>query len=48
MTFEPGNLIANGTSLGVAAMRPGIMIEIDGIGGLVNRFDGAAAPGEKQ
>ena len=50
MTLEPGDLIAIGTSLGVVPMRPGmtIVIEIDGIGRLVNRYMGAAAPGDKQ
>lgn len=48
MTLEPGDLIAIGTSLGVAPMRPGmtIEIEIDGIGKLVNRYEGAASPGD--
>lgn len=50
MTLEPGDLIAIGTSLGVAPMRAGatIEIEIDGIGRLVNRYEGAAAPGDGQ
>lgn len=40
MTLEPGDLIALGTSLGAAPMKPGATIEIviDGIGALVNRF----------
>lgn len=43
MTLEPGDLIAIGTSLGVAPMKPGmtIEIEIEGIGRLVNRYEGA-------
>lgn len=45
MTLEPGDLIALGTSLGAAPMKPGATIEIviDGIGALVNRF-GAPEP----
>jgi len=48
MTLAPGDLIAIGTSLGVAPMRPGmtIEIEIDGIGRLVNQYVGAATPGD--
>jgi 2-keto-4-pentenoate hydratase/2-oxohepta-3-ene-1,7-dioic acid hydratase in catechol pathway len=40
MTLEPGDVIALGTSLGAAPMKPGATIEIviDGIGALVNRF----------
>ncbi len=40
MTLEPGDLIALGTSLGAAPMKPGATIEIviDGIGALINRF----------
>lgn len=38
MTLEPGDIIALGTSLGVAPLKPGATIEItiDGIGSLVN------------
>jgi 2-keto-4-pentenoate hydratase/2-oxohepta-3-ene-1,7-dioic acid hydratase in catechol pathway len=45
MTLEPGDLIALGTSLGAAPMRPGATIEIaiDGIGSLVNTFEAAQA-----
>lgn len=45
MTLEPGDLIALGTSLGAAPMKPGATIEIaiDGIGSLVNRFEAAGA-----
>jgi len=41
MTLEPGDLIALGTSLGAAPMKPGATIEIaiDGIGSLVNTFE---------
>jgi len=41
MTLEPGDLIAMGTALGAAPMKPGATIEIviDGIGSLVNAFD---------
>jgi 2-keto-4-pentenoate hydratase/2-oxohepta-3-ene-1,7-dioic acid hydratase in catechol pathway len=48
MTLEAGDLIAIGTSLGVAPMRPGmtVEIEIEGIGKLVNRYEGAATPGD--
>ena len=48
MTLEAGDLIAIGTSLGVAPMRPGmtVEIEIEGIGKLVNRYAGAATPGD--
>ena len=45
MTLEPGDLIALGTSLGAAPMKPGATIEIaiDGIGSLVNTFEAAQA-----
>jgi 2-keto-4-pentenoate hydratase/2-oxohepta-3-ene-1,7-dioic acid hydratase in catechol pathway len=45
MTLEPGDLIALGTSLGAAPMKPGATIEIaiDGIGTLVNTFEAAQA-----
>jgi len=45
MTLEPGDLIALGTSLGAAPMKPGATIEIaiEGIGSLVNRFEAAEA-----
>lgn len=47
MTLEPGDLIAIGTSLGVAPMRAGmtIEIEIEGIGKLVNRYEGVEGDG---
>ncbi len=40
MTLVPGDVIALGTSLGAAPMKPGATIEIviDGIGALVNQF----------
>ena len=46
MTLEPGDLIALGTSLGVAPMKAGATIEvvIDGIGSLVNTFEAPLAP----
>lgn len=42
MTLEPGDIIALGTSLGVAPLKPGATIEIaiDGIGSLVNTVAG--------
>ena len=45
MTLEPGDLIALGTSLGAAPMKPGATIEIaiDGIGSLVNTFEAPLA-----
>lgn len=45
MTLEPGDLIALGTSLGAAPMKPGATIEIaiDGIGSLVNTFEAPQA-----
>jgi 2-keto-4-pentenoate hydratase/2-oxohepta-3-ene-1,7-dioic acid hydratase in catechol pathway len=41
MTLEPGDVIACGTSLGVAPMKPGQTVEvtIDGIGTLSNQFE---------
>jgi 2-keto-4-pentenoate hydratase/2-oxohepta-3-ene-1,7-dioic acid hydratase in catechol pathway len=41
MTLYPGDVIACGTSLGVAPMRAGNVVEvvIDGIGCLRNRFE---------
>jgi 2-keto-4-pentenoate hydratase/2-oxohepta-3-ene-1,7-dioic acid hydratase in catechol pathway len=41
MTLEPGDVIAMGTSLGAAPMKPGSTIEIsiDGIGSLINTFE---------
>jgi 2-keto-4-pentenoate hydratase/2-oxohepta-3-ene-1,7-dioic acid hydratase in catechol pathway len=40
MTLEPGDVIACGTSLGVAPMRPGATVEvvIDGVGVLRNVY----------
>jgi 2-keto-4-pentenoate hydratase/2-oxohepta-3-ene-1,7-dioic acid hydratase in catechol pathway len=42
MTLEPGDVIACGTSVGVGTMKPGVevTISIDGIGTLVNRYQG--------
>jgi 2-keto-4-pentenoate hydratase/2-oxohepta-3-ene-1,7-dioic acid hydratase in catechol pathway len=42
MTLEPGDIIACGTSLGVAPMKAGATVEvtIDGIGTLRNHFEG--------
>jgi 2-keto-4-pentenoate hydratase/2-oxohepta-3-ene-1,7-dioic acid hydratase in catechol pathway len=50
MTLEPGDLIALGTSLGAAPMKPGATIEIaiDGIGSLVNTFEAPQAAENKQ
>jgi 2-keto-4-pentenoate hydratase/2-oxohepta-3-ene-1,7-dioic acid hydratase in catechol pathway len=50
MTLEPGDLIALGTSLGAAPMKPGATIEIaiDGIGSLVNTFEPPQAAENKQ
>ncbi len=47
MTLEPGDLIAIGTSLGVAPLRPGatIEIEIEGIGKVANKYEGAVGGG---
>ncbi|GGY23002.1 fumarylacetoacetate hydrolase family protein [Pseudoduganella sp. SL102] len=41
MTLEPGDLLLCGTSVGVGSMRPGstVVVEIDGIGRLTNRFE---------
>ena len=41
MTLFPGDIILCGTSVGVGAMKPGSMVEveIEGIGKLVNRFE---------
>ncbi len=41
MTLEPGDLLLCGTSVGVGSMRPGstVVVEIDGIGKLSNRFE---------
>lgn len=41
MTLEPGDLLLCGTSVGVGSMRPGstVVVEIDGIGTLSNRFE---------
>jgi 2-keto-4-pentenoate hydratase/2-oxohepta-3-ene-1,7-dioic acid hydratase in catechol pathway len=41
MTLEPGDVIACGTSVGVAPMKSGQIVEvtIDGIGTLSNRFE---------
>lgn len=45
MTLEPGDLIACGTSVGAGKMKPGqsIVIAIEGIGELTNRFEGVAS-----
>lgn len=42
MTLEPGDVISCGTSVGAGALKPGSRIEIhiDGIGSLVNHFEG--------
>lgn len=49
MTLEAGDVIALGTSLGAAPMKPGATIEIaiDGIGALINTFDVPLAAAEK-
>ncbi len=41
LTFEPGDVIACGTSLGVGSMKPGsdVVVSIEGIGELANRFE---------
>jgi 2-keto-4-pentenoate hydratase/2-oxohepta-3-ene-1,7-dioic acid hydratase in catechol pathway len=41
MTLNPGDVLLCGTSVGVGSMRPGstIVVEIDGIGKLKNRFE---------
>ena len=41
MTLEPGDILLCGTSVGVGSMRPGstVVVEIDGIGQLSNRFE---------
>lgn len=41
MTLEAGDVIACGTSLGAMPLRPGdeVVVEIEGIGRLVNRFE---------
>jgi 2-keto-4-pentenoate hydratase/2-oxohepta-3-ene-1,7-dioic acid hydratase in catechol pathway len=41
MTLEPGDVILCGTSVGVGSMKPGqtVVVEIEGIGRLVNRFE---------
>jgi len=46
MTLEPGDVIACGTSLGVAPMRPGTRVEvaIDGVGVLQNTYGAAEGP----
>jgi 2-keto-4-pentenoate hydratase/2-oxohepta-3-ene-1,7-dioic acid hydratase in catechol pathway len=43
MTLEPGDVILCGTSVGVGSMKPGqtVKVEIEGIGGLTNRFETA-------
>ena len=40
MTLEPGDVVACGTSLGIAPMRPGATVEvaIDGVGTLRNVY----------
>lgn len=45
MTLQPGDVIACGTSVGSAPLRAGdeVVIEIDGIGRLANRFERAEA-----
>lgn len=44
MTLEPGDIIACGTSVGAGKMKPGsgIVISIEGIGALSNRFEGVS------
>ena len=46
MTLEPGDVIACGTSVGVAPMRPGTRVEvaIDGVGVLQNIYGAAEDP----
>ena len=41
MTLEAGDIIACGTSVGAGSMKPGsmIVIEIDGVGVLENRYE---------
>jgi len=41
LTFEPGDVIACGTSVGVGSMKPGsdVVVSIEGIGELANRFE---------
>jgi len=41
LTFEPGDVIACGTSIGVGSMKPGsdVVVSIEGIGELSNRFE---------
>jgi 2-keto-4-pentenoate hydratase/2-oxohepta-3-ene-1,7-dioic acid hydratase in catechol pathway len=40
LTFEPGDVICCGTSVGVGSMKPGsdVVVSIEGIGELANRF----------
>jgi 2-keto-4-pentenoate hydratase/2-oxohepta-3-ene-1,7-dioic acid hydratase in catechol pathway len=46
MTLEPGDVVACGTSLGVAPMRPGAVVEvvIDGVGTLRNVYGAEGSP----
>jgi len=41
LTFEPGDVICCGTSVGVGSMKPGsdVVVSIEGIGELANRFE---------
>jgi 2-keto-4-pentenoate hydratase/2-oxohepta-3-ene-1,7-dioic acid hydratase in catechol pathway len=41
LTFEPGDVICCGTSVGVGSMKPGsdVAVSIEGIGELANRFE---------
>lgn len=41
LTFEPGDIICCGTSVGVGSMKPGsdVVVSIEGIGELANRFE---------
>jgi 2-keto-4-pentenoate hydratase/2-oxohepta-3-ene-1,7-dioic acid hydratase in catechol pathway len=43
MTLSPGDVIACGTSVGAGAMKDGwlVRIVIEGVGELVNRYDGS-------